>query len=99
MPRFLDSLRQKLKPSISSDILTYTSAADKMKIFSAFIREGLEEGDAVWYSYPDEESETVRVRLKEYGVDVEKYEKNGALHIVSLTEDFMPNGIRQLKKL
>jgi len=105
---FIDSLLRRGKRSIPSDILkpgpvlnvkegeavviTYTPSADKMKIFSAFIREGLESGDAVWYSYPDEESETVRAKLKEHGVDVEKCEKDGTLSLRSLTEYLMPNG-------
>jgi len=75
-----------------SKIVTYTSVADKMKIFSAFIREGFESGDGVWYTYPDEESETVRAKLKEHGIDVEKYEKAGVLVLRSVTEEFMPNG-------
>ncbi|RLI44148.1 hypothetical protein DRO69_08035 [Candidatus Bathyarchaeota archaeon] len=65
---------------------------DKMKFFSAFIRTGLENGDAVFYTYPDEESETVRAKLREYGINVEKYEKNGALSLETLTECFMSNG-------
>mgnify|MGYP001048606339 CR=1 FL=1 len=73
-------------------VVTYTSAMDKMKVFSAFMREGLESGDAVWYTYPDEESETVKAKLEEYGIDVKEYEKNGALHMTSLTEEFMSNG-------
>jgi hypothetical protein len=110
MPKLpiINSLRQKWKRSIPSDVLeagpvlnlregesiivTYTSVADKMKIFSAFIREGLESGDAVWYSYPDEESETVRAKLKEHGIDVKKYERNGALILANLTKYYMPNG-------
>ncbi|NIR86325.1 hypothetical protein GWO13_01650 [Candidatus Bathyarchaeota archaeon] len=104
----IDFLRQRLKRSIPSDLLkvgpvlsiregeevivTYTSAADKMKVFSAFIREGLESGDAVWYIYPDEESGTVRAKLGEHGIDVEKYEKDGTLCMKSLTEHFMSNG-------
>jgi len=110
MPKLpiINSLRQKWKRSIPSDVLeagpvlnlregesiivTYTSVADKMKIFSAFIREGLESGDAVWYSYPDEESETVRAKLKEHGINVEKYERNGALILANLTKYYMPNG-------
>ena len=63
-----------------------------MKVFSAYIREGLEEGDAVWYSYPDEEKKIVRAKLVENGIDVKKYEKAGTLRIVSLSEQFMPNG-------
>jgi len=73
-------------------IVMYTSIADKMKVFSAFIREGLENGDLVTYTYPDEESETVKVKLREYGIDVEKYEKEGALLLETLTEGFMPDG-------
>jgi len=74
-----------------SAILTYTSATDKMKIFSAWFKEGLENGDLVDYTYPDEESETVRSALTKHGVDVNKYEKKGSLHMRSLTE-YMSNG-------
>jgi len=56
-------------------VITYTSAADKMKIFSAFILEGLENGDRVKYVYPSEESETVRAKLEEHGIDVKRYKK------------------------
>lgn len=78
-------------------IVTYTPAADKMKIFSAFIREGLENGGAVFYVHPDGESGTVRAKLREHGVNVEKYEKDCALHLKSVTENFMPNGKLELK--
>jgi len=110
----IDFLRLRRKLSIPSDVLkagpvlniregqqiivTYTPAADKMKVFSAFIREGLESGDAVLYVYPDKESETVRAKLREHGIDVEKYEKDGALHMESLTEYFMPNGKMDYKR-
>jgi len=73
-------------------VVTYTSAVDKMKVFSAYILEGLENGDLVDYGYPDEESETIRAKLKEYGIDVEKYEKKGALVLDSLTEWYLPDG-------
>jgi DNA-binding Lrp family transcriptional regulator/KaiC/GvpD/RAD55 family RecA-like ATPase len=81
-----------------SIIATYTSAADKMKVFSAFIREGLENGDAVFYVYPDEESETVRTKLEEYGVDVEEYERDDALFLESLGEFFTLNGKLDFEK-
>jgi len=73
-------------------ILTYTSAVDKMKVFSAFIREGLENGDLVNYTYSDEERAIVRTRLKEHGIDVETYEREGALVLESVNEFFMPDG-------
>jgi hypothetical protein len=111
---FIDSLLGRGKRSIPSDVLkagsilslsegdevflTYTSAVDKMKFFSAFIREGLESGDAVWYTYPHEESETVRAELRKYGINIEKHESNGSLNLSSLTEDFMSNGKLDCKK-
>jgi len=73
-------------------VVTYTSAVDKMKVFSEFIREGLENGDLVDYTYPDEEAETVRAKLKEHGINVEKYEKEGALVLTGLSEWYMPDG-------
>jgi len=73
-------------------VMLYTSAVDKMKAFSAFIREGLESGDMVNYLYPDEEGETVRAKLKEYGINVEKYERNGALRLRSLTDYYLRDG-------
>jgi hypothetical protein len=104
----MNSLRRRWKQSISSfrtrsgpvlsigegelAVMTYTSAVDKMKVFSAFIREGLENGDLVDCGYPDEESETFRAKLKEYGIDVEKYEREGALVLDGLSEWYMPDG-------
>ena len=73
-------------------VVTYTPSVDKMKVFSAFIREGIERGDWIFYLYPDEESKIVRAKLKEYGIDVEKNERDGAIYLKSLTEYFMPNG-------
>jgi hypothetical protein len=73
-------------------VATYTSAADKMKVFSAYIREGIERGDSTQYIYPDEDSETVRAKLKEHGVDVKKHERNGTLFMESLTEYYLPDG-------
>jgi hypothetical protein len=116
MPKLsiMNSLRQRWKRSIPSDVLnatpvlnikegeaaivTYTSASDKMKVFSALIRRGLKNGAAVSYAYPDEESKTVRAKLKEHRVNVEKYEKKDALYLKSLTEYFISNGKLDFKK-
>jgi hypothetical protein len=90
---FMDSLLRRGKRSIPSDILkpnpalnagegesiilTYTSIADKMKVLSAFIREGLDNGDQVQYTYPDKESEIVRAKLEEHGIVVEEHACRG----------------------
>ncbi len=79
-------------------IATYTSATDKMKIFSAYVREGLENGDVVAYNYPAEEERTVRAELERHGVDVEEYEKDGSLSLESLPAHFMSTGKLDFKK-
>ncbi len=110
----INALRRRWKRYVLSDLLkvgpvfdlsegeeivvTYTSATDKMKFFSAFILSGLVNGDAVYYTYPDKESETVRSKLKEYGIDVEEYEKSGTLRMETLTEGFMSNGKLDFEK-
>jgi len=76
-------------------VLTYTSAADKMRVFSSFVREGLEGGDMVFYTYPDEESAVVRKKLVQNGIDpamAEKSEKKGSLILRSLSEHYLRNG-------
>jgi KaiC/GvpD/RAD55 family RecA-like ATPase len=66
-----------------------------MRVFSSFIREGLEGGDMVFYTYPDEERGVVRRKLVQNGVDpdkAEKSEKRGGLILRSLSEHYLVNG-------
>lgn len=107
MPSFVKNLlrRMRKQPSFRVEagpvldiregevaVATYTPAADKMKVFSAYIREGIEKGDRIQYIYPDEDSETVRAKLAEHGIDVEKYERDGTLFMKGLTEYYLPDG-------
>jgi len=90
---------KRLHPSIvrikegESAIVLYTPEMDKMKTFSAFVHEGILVGDRVVYVYPDEEKETVRVSLKKYGVDVERFEKKGVLLLMSISQAYLNSGI------
>lgn len=97
---FFDTLYPPLRISGGEHVVAfYTSGVDKMRIFSTYIRDGLLAGDRVAYVYPDEEEETVRARLKEYGVEVEKYERNGSLHLMTLSQAYLPNSIFDKDKL
>ncbi len=73
-------------------LLTYTSKADKMKAFSTFIRDGIANGDRITYIYPDEERDVVKSKLATYGVDVDKYKRDGTLLMKSLSDFFMSDG-------
>jgi len=75
-----------------SIFLTYTSKADKMKIFSTYILDGLLGGERVIYKYPDDEDETVREKLREHGIDVERYERDGSLILTTLSQFYLSKG-------
>jgi len=78
--------------------VTYTSKTDKMKMLSAYIREGLLNGSRVLYKYPDGEDEAVRKELREHGVDVEGYEKNGSLILMTLSQFYLSDGFFDQEK-
>jgi hypothetical protein len=83
-------------------IITYTSTSDKMKVFSTFILEGLENGELVFYTYPDNESANVRKNLVQNGIDPEKgkkCEKSGSLILRTLTEHYLPNRVLDMKNV
>jgi len=99
----LESFFEKPHPSVpvsggESIFVTYTSKADKMKFFSAYIREGLLSGGRVIYKYPDNEDEVVREKLREGGVDVERYERNGSLILTTLSQFYLSNGLFDKEK-
>jgi len=80
-------------------VVFYTSNIDKMKIFADYIHEGLQRADRVVYTFPDEESTIVRLKLKELGIDIEKHEKEGSLVLLSLSEAYLSNGHFNKEKL
>ncbi len=74
-------------------VVFYTQKVDKWKLFSTYVREGLEKGDRVIYAYPIEDSELVRVKLADHGVEVEKNERTGALVLMDISRVCMRNGV------
>jgi hypothetical protein len=74
-------------------VVFYTSKVDKWKLFSTYIQEGIREGDRVIYAYTDTDSNIVKTKLEEYGIDVEKHERNGSLVLMSISHVYMRNGV------
>ncbi|MFB0544584.1 MAG: MEDS domain-containing protein [Asgard group archaeon] len=74
-------------------VVFYTNKVDKWKLFSTYIRQGLRQGDRVVYAYSNIDSEIVRSRLKEHGMEVEKHEKKGSLVLMSVSHVYIRNGV------
>lgn len=94
----LESLLEEIHPPVGlvregeAAVVLYTPSVDKMRVFSAFIHEGIVSEDRIEYIYPNEESDFVRSKLATYGIDVDRYERNGTLFMKSLSEFFMSDG-------
>lgn len=80
-------------------VVFYTSKVDKMKIFANYIFEGLQKGDRVVYIFPDEENAIVRLKLTELSIDIAKYEQDGSLVLMGLSEAYLSNGHFNKEKL
>ncbi len=73
-------------------VVFYTDKVDKWKLFSTYIRQGLRGGDRVIYACSEVDSEIVKPKLMEHGIDVEKHEKNGSLVLMSVSHVYLRNG-------
>jgi len=94
----LESFIERPYPSISvsggeSFFFAYTPKTDKAKMFSNLILRGLTSGHRVIYKYPDNENEAVRSKLKEHGIDVERFEENESLILTTLSQFYLSDGI------
>lgn len=80
-------------------VVFYTANIDKMKVFANYVAEGLQRGERVVYTYPDEETSVIRLKLEELGLDVEKHEKDDSLVLMRLSQAYLTNGCFDEPKL
>ncbi len=74
-------------------VVFYTSKVDKWKLFSTYIHEGIREGDRVIYAFSEPDTDVVRPKLRECGIDVEKCERNGSLVLMGVSHVYIRNGV------
>lgn len=69
-------------------VMFYTSIEDMRKILFAFVRSGLENNWGVIYSLPGSAVNEIRSLMQDYGIDIQKYEAEGSLYIISGEDSF-----------
>ena len=74
-------------------VVFYTRKVNKWKLFSAYINQGIRAGDRVIYAHSDMDTDLVRTKLKEQGLDVEKHERKGSLVLMGISHVYMRNGL------
>lgn len=73
-------------------ILLYTNPEDKRNVLFTYLKAGLEGGEAAAYVAGQESTEEVKQAMQEFGIDVERYEKNGALRVLDYREWYIIDG-------
>jgi sugar-specific transcriptional regulator TrmB len=89
-----DKLARVLKGLKPRDhaILVYNSPEVKREALFTYIRYGLERGEAAKYVCSEETPSEIRKAMSRFGVNVEEYEKTGALDILHYTSIYIKDG-------
>jgi sugar-specific transcriptional regulator TrmB len=89
-----DKLTRVLKGLKPRDhaILVYNSPEVKREALFAYIMYGLERGEAAKYVCSEETPSEIRKGMRSFGVNVEEYEKTGALDILHYTSVYIKDG-------
>ncbi|MDH5690968.1 MAG: MEDS domain-containing protein [Candidatus Bathyarchaeota archaeon] len=80
-----------LKPT-DHIIFLYQSEEAKHNVLFNYIKVGLENGDAGAYVASEESPSEIRDAMRQFGISVEKYEKTGALSILSYDDVYIIDG-------
>lgn len=81
----------KIKPR-SHGILFYTSKEEKHRALFSFLKAGIEHGEAIAYIATQETVKDIRKAMKKFGIDVDRLEETGGLHIVDYKNWYIFNG-------
>jgi len=87
LARFLGQLR----PS-DHVIFMYDTPEAKYRVLFNYIKQGLENGEAALYVCSEANPRQLRNAMRRFGIDVDKYEKSGALNILHYTEFYIIDG-------
>jgi sugar-specific transcriptional regulator TrmB len=87
LTHFLEDLRPT-----NHVIFLYESSEAKYNVLFNYLKVGLENGEAAVYIASEEDPSQIREAMKRFGIDVEKYEKRGALRILGYNDFYIIEG-------
>ena len=73
-------------------ILFYSNPEDKRLVLFTYLKVGLDRGEAAAYVAGDESVDEIRRAMKEFGLEVERLEEEGALHVIDYREWYIIGG-------
>jgi len=87
----LTHVLEDLRPT-NHIIIMYETPEAKYNILFNYLKLGLENGEAVAYICSADGSSQIRDFMKRFGIDVEKYEKTGALRVLGYDDFYIIDG-------
>jgi len=79
-------------------ILFYANPKEKHDVLFTYLKAGLEKGEAVAYVASQESPEQIEQAMRDFGIDVKQYEKNGALRIIDYRDWYIIDRKFNVKK-
>jgi len=73
-------------------IMFYSEPEDKHLVLFAYLKAGLDQGAAAAYVAGQETPEEIREGMRRFGVDVERFEKSGALRVIDHWDWYIVGG-------
>jgi len=91
VPEKIVGFMEHLRPT-NHLIFVYDNPEAKYNVLFNYLKVGLEKGEAGVYVASEENTSQIREAMKEFGIDVEKYEKTGALQIFRYDDIYIADG-------
>jgi len=86
----LDFVRS-MKPT-DHVIMFYLQPEDKYHVLFTYLKAGLDRGEAAAYVASQESPAQIKRAMRRFGIDVDKFQKSGALHIIDYRKWYIIKG-------
>ena len=73
-------------------VLIFSDLRDKRDVLFTYLKAGLENGEAATYVASQETPEEIREAMRGFGIDVEGYERDGALRVIDYRNWYIIDG-------
>ncbi len=91
VPEKVIGFMKQLRPT-NHVIFVYDNPEAKYNVLFNYLKVGLDNGEAGVYAASDEKPSQIREAMKRFGINVEKYEKTDALHILGYEDIYIIGG-------
>jgi hypothetical protein len=73
-------------------IMFYSKPEDKRLVLFTYLKSGLDQGEAAAYVASQESRDEIREAMKKFGINVDRFEESGALHVIDYKDWYIIGG-------